>query len=159
MVILVTTRFNNATLVQNHQYMKEQKLGCIYGSPIRINDNIPVKMDLMVLEMNNSKNKITGIGWIKNYICSDKKYNIYNDGNYNRFIYKGIIRIDAEYFREEEIILIEVLEELLFYGYRHSKRSHGICKLPDWIINNSYKFNFKNAVKNMFVKRHLIKKL
>lgn len=160
-LILATTRFNNQTWDENISYCKNHIVngtGCIYGSPIRIKDHIPVKADIMVLEMNNTKNKIMGIGWIKNYIYMDKYYKIYSDGNYNRYVYKGQLHINCESFCENEMKIIEVLEGLLFYGSRHSKRGQGICEIPLWIKENKYKFNFVVAIKRMFIKRNLIKK-
>lgn len=162
MLILATTRFNNDTWVQNCAYKKREKIGidgCIYGSPLRMKSHIPVKSDVMVLEMNNSNNKIVGIGWIKNYVHADKYYKIYLEGNYNRYVYRGRVRIDAEGFDEDDALLIKTLEHLLFYGARHSKRAQGICEIPDWIKNNKQRFNFVEAVKMMFEKRSLIKKL
>jgi len=164
-LILATTRFNNQTWDENVIYCKNHIVnengngnGCIYGSPIRIKDNIHVKADMMVLEMNNTKNKIMGIGWIKNYIYMDKYYKIYSDGNYNRYVYKGQLHINRESFNEHEMKIMEVLEELLFYGSRHSKRGQGICEIPLWIKENKYKYDFVAAIKSMFIKRNLIKK-
>lgn len=159
-LILATTRFNNQTFYENQTYISASNIGngCLYGSPVRMKDDIPVKADVMVLEMNNSNNKIVGIGWIKNYVHMDKYYKIYSDGNYNRYIYKGKIRIMRNDFSEKDMKLIEILEALLFYGSRHSKRGQGICEIPAWIKDNQYKFDFVAAVKRMFIKRNLIKK-
>jgi len=159
-IILATTRFNNQTLSENaHYYRREiNENGCLYGSPIRMKGHIHVKADVMVLEMNNSENKIVGIGWIKNYVYMDKYYKIYSDGNYNRYIYKGKYRIQRHEFHEDEMKIIEVLEYLLFYGSKHSKRGQGICEIPSWIKENKHKYDFVAAIKTMFTKRNLIKK-
>ena len=159
-LILATTRFNNQTFDENQAYISASNIGhgCLYGSPVRMKDHIPVKADVMVLEMNNSTNKIVGIGWIKNYVHMDKYYKIYSDGNYNRYIYKGKIRIMRNDFSHKDMKLIEILETLLFYGSRHSKRGQGICEIPTWIKDNQYKYDFVAAIKRMFIKRNLIKK-
>jgi len=88
-----------------------------------------------VIEMNNSQNKIQGIGLIINKHHPDKYYRIYNDQDYNRYIYKGKKRLDVSiitdpYYKK----VIEVLEQLLFKGERHCKRAQGITELPHWIL-------------------------
>ena len=158
-LILATTRFNNSTIQEQRSYVENHKIqGCIYGSPIRIKENIPVKSHLFLLEMNNSTNKIVGFGYIKNYVYMDKYYKIYNDGNYNRYVYKGNVHIKCEEFSEKEAKIIECLEYYLFYTPYHSKRGQGICEIPKWLKENKYKFDFSKAIKMMFLKRNLIKK-
>jgi hypothetical protein len=158
-IILATTRFNETTLQEQRNYIHSHKLvGCIYGCPIRIKDHVHVKSDMFILEMNNTINKIVGIGFIKNYVYMDKYYKIYNDGNYNRYIYKGNIHIDRSHFEPSEMALIECLEYYLFYTPYHSKRGQGISEIPKWLKENKHNFDFSKAVKRMFIKRNLIKK-
>ena len=151
---ITTTRFNNETFQQNKNYMKKANIkGCIYGTPIRIKSNVPLETTVYVIEMNNDKNKIEGIGLINNRTILDKNYHIYNDMDYNRYIYKGNCRLDIssisdEYFKR----VIYVLEQLLFKGGRHCKRAHGITNLADWIINNKHEFNFIKCMDDMFNK-------
>ena len=151
---ITTTRFNNETFQQNKNYMKKANIkGCIYGTPIRIKSNVPLETTVYVIEMNNDKNKIEGIGLINNRTILDKNYRIYNDMDYNRYIYKGRYRLDTssisdEYFKR----VIYVLEQLLFKGGRHCKRAHGITNLADWIINNKHEFNFIKCMDDMFNK-------
>ena len=151
---ITTTRFNNETFQQNKNYMKKANIkGCIYGTPIRIKSNVPLETNVYVIEMNNDKNKIEGIGLINNRTILDKNYRIYTDMDYNRYIYKGTCRLDTnsisdEYFKR----VIYVLEQLLFKGGRHCKRAHGITNLADWIINNKHEFNFIKCMDDMFNK-------
>lgn len=151
---ITTTRFNNETFQQNKNYMKNANIkGCIYGTPIRIKSNVPLETNVYVIEMNNDKNKIEGIGFINNRTILDKNYRIYKDMDYNRYIYKGTCRLDTnsisdEYFKR----VIYVLEQLLFKGGRHCKRAHGITNLADWIINNKHEFNFIKCMDDMFNK-------
>jgi len=151
---ITTTRFNNETFQQNKNYMKNANvIGCIYGTPIRLKSNIPLETPVYVIEMNNETNKIEGIGLINNRTILDKNYRIYNDMDYNRYIYKGHYRLDTssisdEYFKR----VIYVLEQLLFKGGRHCKRAHGITNLADWIINNKHEFNFIKCMDDMFNK-------
>ena len=75
---IVTTRFNNETWKQNEEFRKHHKsFGCIYGTPDQVSTQYKEKAVMFVLEMNNSENKIMGIGMVAN-ICHVKKYRIYN---------------------------------------------------------------------------------
>jgi len=77
---IATTRFNDDTYQQNKDYKGKMKHnGSLYGSPVRIKDNIPLDTAIYVIEMNNSTNKIEGIGMIKNENILDKHYRIYNN--------------------------------------------------------------------------------
>jgi len=149
---IATTRFNDDTFKQYDNYKKKYNIhGCIYGSPFQIKEYIPLGSIIYIIEMNNSKNKIEGIGIIKNKIHLDKSYRIYQDKNYNRYIYKGNIRLDVAqindpYYKK----LIHVLEQLLFKGARHSKRATGITQLPSWILNNKYHFDFVKCFNKLF---------
>jgi hypothetical protein len=48
--------------------------------------------------------------------------------------------------------VISVLERLLFKGAKHSKRSIGITRLPEWLKYNRFEYNFGEALWEMFVK-------
>ena len=87
---ITTTRFNNETFQQNKNYVNKTGIrGCIYGTPMKMKSNIPMETTVYVIEMNNEKNKIEGIGVINNRLILDKTYRIYKDMDYNRYIYKG----------------------------------------------------------------------
>ena len=69
MVYLVSTRFNNETWEQNVDFKKKYNYtGCIYGVPNPMSPKIYVDEPVFVVEMNNSQNKIEGIGLIKNIL-------------------------------------------------------------------------------------------
>lgn len=77
---IATTRFNDDTYKQNINYKRKMNHnGALYGSPVRIKENIPLDTAIYVIEMNNSTNIIEGIGMIKNENILDKHYRIYND--------------------------------------------------------------------------------
>ena len=76
--------------------------------------------------MNNEINKVIGIGLIKNRIYP-KQNKIYSDNNYNRYTYLGKKWIDYSLIDTETL---ECLEERLFKGKRHLKRSQGIAQVP-----------------------------
>lgn len=75
--------------------------------------------------MNNSTNQLNGIGLIRNSLIVDKPYNIYDDDNYNRFIYKGDLWISRETILEQDSDILILIENILFKGKSHLKRQGG----------------------------------
>jgi len=151
-MLLCATRFNEATFKQNQTWrLKNNYKGCIYNSPVKIKNNIYPDTQLFILEMNNSKNKIEAIGLIKNHLIFDNHYNykIYNDNNYNRYIYKGKCRIDRSDLSRYGEKILDILDILVFKSKGHMKRGQGIQTLPDWIITNRH-FNFITFFKRLF---------
>ena len=131
------TRFNNLTYNENNNWkLNNNEINtCIYGSPIKISQSLLPDSEIIVLEMNNSTNKIEGFGLIKNNIVysNKKKYKIYSDNNYNRFIYKSNYHIKRSDLDEFEIKILNNLEKLLFHSKLHCKRGQGIQSLPKHI--------------------------
>ena len=129
---LLTTRFYNATYQQNSRVRKEnEEIGCIYGSPMAINEKYTSFDSLsFMIEMNNEANRIEGIGLIRNRICFDRRFQIlYDNGNYNRYIYKGSYRLDRLVIEEYNPKLVELFDHILFKGKSHMKRSVGISRI------------------------------
>jgi hypothetical protein len=154
MITIATTRFNNETYNQNKRWRKNNAFnGSIYGTPLMIKDNIPLNRNVFILEMHNDVNEIKAIGFIKNKIIFDKKYKIYDWGNYNRYIYRGKYRIKKSNLLKDELFILKILEKLVFKGSRHLKRGQGITQMPLWIINNKH-INFINEIKKMFINRN-----
>jgi hypothetical protein len=151
---IATTRFNNETHCQNTNYKQKSKTwedGCIYGTPMKIKEKIPLHSYVYVIEMNNDKNKIEGIGLIKNERKLDKNYRIYKNMDYNRYVYTGekylqMAQITDEYHQK----VVTVMERLLFKGDRHCKRGQGITQLPQWILQNKSGFDFVKCFDDMF---------
>ena len=126
---LAVTHFNNETWLENTLWRERKEYdGCIYNSPIRIKDSLPVESKIYVIEMNNETNKIEGIGLIKNKLFG-KMNKIYSDNNYNRYSYYGKKRLTRDVIDEETL---KNLEDRLFRGKRgyHLKRSQGISEVP-----------------------------
>lgn len=147
---IAVTRFNNETYRENTMWRNSRQYeGCIYNTPIKISQSIFPDSILFILEMNNSTNKIEGIGLIRNHIYWTKKYNIYKEQNYNRYTYKGKYRIPRNQLSLENEKIINILDTLLFTGSRHMKRGQGIQKLPEWILKNNH-FNFVEFFINLF---------
>jgi hypothetical protein len=147
---ITTTRFNNNTYEENKRYRENDDLPCIYGSSLKIKESIPYRENIYVIEMNNQENKIMGIGFIKNQLIDDKKYKIYSDKVYNRYVYKGTKHLNCDYLDNKDKEILEKLELLLFKGARHSKRAQGITILPEWIEKNE--INFSNFINELFIK-------
>ena len=172
MVFICTTRFNTETLQQNCEWRRRnQKMDeCVYGSPIPMKHAVRESAWMIVLEMQNDANKISGIGLVKNIpnlpgvpilqgSNNGLKPSVYKCGNYNRFIYQGAYRIDLlsneiELTREEELV-IKMLELALFYGPNHSKRGKGICELPKHVASL---YDFKECLKQLVQRFIKIKK-
>jgi len=155
MIYLTATRFNDDTWKQNCLYREKKNIvGCIYGVPKRISEDTVLNSEIIVIEMNNDRNEIMGIGIVRNYLRMDKHFKIYKDGNYNRFTYKSGIRIDRENFTNKEMLLIKAIEQLIFYGSTHIKRGQGISKIPDKLLGDKKKKLIKNICK-LFTKRFI----
>jgi hypothetical protein len=148
---ILTSRFNNDTFYENTVYRNNHSnVGCIYCSPVTVSKKVPIDNIMFVLEMNNSVNKIMGIGLVKNHpICG--KYKVYNSGNYNRYVYWGKNRIDRSEMLEEEEKIMQALDILCFKGYHHSKRGQGLRLFP---LNMQYNcrdvIDLVEYISNMF---------
>ena len=159
MFYVATTRFNEKTWLEYNNWMKKKNVpGCVYNSPMRISDTIPIRAQIFVLEMNNDINKIMGIGIIRNTLWNSKKLRIYQDHCYNRYCYEGCVRIDRRDLLDKTVIingvtigLLRLLEVLCFMGSTHSKRNRGISLLPQQVINNGY-INIEKCLHKVFNK-------
>ena len=151
---IMTSRFSNETLEENKKYRESlSKVKCIYCCPDAIARSIPYESTLYVLEMNNSENKIVGIGKIKN-VPKIQKYKVYNDNNYNRFQYIGKERVCRSDMDDEEEELMLLFDKWCFTGMGHLKRGQGIKRFPlDKLYFYSRFTNIHKCVENMFRKR------
>tara|TARA_B110000037_G_scaffold60214_1_gene73773 strand:- start:1072 stop:1545 length:474 start_codon:yes stop_codon:yes gene_type:complete len=124
--LIGTTRFNNDTYQENLDWRNKHKhSGCIYPLNKSIACTIPPNILICVLEMNNSQNKIMGIGLIRNSYDMRQSIKVYNsDLNYNRFIYHSNKRISRENIKYKK--MLKALETIVFKGARHMKRGQGI---------------------------------
>jgi hypothetical protein len=103
--------------------------------------------------MDNDNNKILGIGMIRNK-PSTKKHFVYENGNYNRYVYVGNTRIDRKDMTEEEDTIMRVFDILCFTGNRHMKRGQGLKSFPvDILYKCSRKIDLVAFVTDMFKRR------
>lgn len=150
MYFLAATRFNTKTWEENEIWRKQKNWkGCVYGTPTRISDKYTPDDHMFVLEMHNDKNKIQGIGYIKNRIVIGKYHKIYDEGNYNRYTYKSKKRLSRKNLGAKEKKIIRILDILLFKGSRHIKRGQGVSVVPSWITSNKY-IDFIKFFKELF---------
>lgn len=131
---VMTTRFTNITYQENKSFrenekIKKKNIHCVYNVTMEIKKIIPLGAPMFVLEMNNCINKIMGVGYVENY-SRNRENLIHDDGNYNRYSYKGTVRLDHTEFTELEQDQIKVIEKLCFYGSDHLKRQGGITQFP-----------------------------
>ena len=154
MFYLASTRFNNSTLLENIKFKEKEKIkGVIYGTTIKINTRYPLNTLFFVVEMNNDKNEIYGLSLIRNSIVIDKTYPIYDNHDYNRFIYKGDYWISRDEILLEDRNILDVLEPMLFKGKSNLKRISGIAVITNklflrWNLNED---SLKEKIKNLFI--------
>jgi hypothetical protein len=157
---IVTTRFNNETWNENIHFRKRNKLekGCVYCSPEPIGKKMINANVIFVLEMNNERNQIMGIGMIKNQpTCG--RYRVYQRENYNRYVYMGKYRVDRTEMTEKEEEVIKVLDHKCFKGNRHSKRGQGFKLYPiDFIFDCRNEFDLVGFISQMFKDRYVSEK-
>jgi hypothetical protein len=131
--------FNNKTFQENELWRKSRKYeGCIYGVD-KSTESIPYGEKIIIIEMNNDTDEITGIGKIYNIIKSENRSRIYSDENYNRIVYKGKKRIARKELLIRNKNIIEYLERILFKGSRHFKRGCGVVNIPHIRLACKYK--------------------
>jgi hypothetical protein len=155
---ILTIRFNDETWEENCRYRENKpNIGCIYGSPSILSLQCPIDSLLFVVEMNNSSNQIEGIGLIKNraYI-SDTRCFVYTTKTYNRYIYKGSVRISREIIEKYNKLLLDVLDYILFKEKTHLKRGHKFMRITDKLYNKSIclpigkEIDFKKEITRIF---------
>jgi hypothetical protein len=151
---IMTSRFNDDTINENKAYRsRNPKIGCIYCAPQTISKKIPIDSIMFILEMNNDKNRIEGIGMVRNH-PQVNKYNVYDNGNYNRYNYVGKHRIDREDMTEEENKIMTVFDILCFTGNKHMKRGQGLRAFPvEFLYKCSKTLDLVVFITNMFKTR------
>ena len=162
---IMTTRFTDTTYRRNAYYrnyptIANQGIKCIYGSQFTIN-TVPHGHMMYMLEMNNTTNKIMGIGKVRN-VPRHKEYKLYQkvernkEGyrfDFNLYSYPGEERIDCEIMDEEDLEVIRVLEMVCFTGRTHLKRSLHITRFPVRILFQLHQeYNIHDKIHAMFEK-------
>jgi hypothetical protein len=153
MFYLACTRFNNITYDENIIYRKKEKETVIYGSTLKIREIYPYGSLLFVAEMNNEKNRIEGIGLIKNLLVHDKRHRIYDNSEYNRYIYRGKYWLSREQINDFDPEILEIFDNILFKGKSHLKCRIGITVITEKIfVHWAYDLKtLKHKVKELFL--------
>jgi hypothetical protein len=148
---IVTTRFNNETWHENTRFRERNKVECVYCSPKMNTTAIPIDSLMFVLEMNNSTNKIMGIGLVRNHPKTNYS-SVYSNNNFNRYVYVGKLRIDRSTMSEEEEKIMQAFDILCFTGNKHMKRGHGMTAFPPNMLARCArnKMDLVDYVTNMF---------
>jgi hypothetical protein len=151
---LLTSRFNNVTWKENQRYRKiNSNIGCIYCSPDPISSKIPNESVMFILEMNNDENQILGIGMVRNHSILSR-YFVYENDNYNRYVFTGKNRIDRKEMTEEEERIMSVFDILCFTGNKHMKRGQGLKMFPiDMLYRMNPVIDLVKFIGQMFKKR------
>ena len=150
---IACTRFNNFTYRENKEYRDRYNEIAIYGTAFKIRNIYSTGSLIFIAEMNNETNKIEGIGLIRNYLVSDKRYKIYENNDYNRYIYRGTYWLSRDQIELLDPEIIEILDNILFKGKSHLKRTTGITILTEKLFTNwNYEMNIlKEKIKTMFI--------
>ena len=136
MFYIGSTRFNNDTYEANRDYRTKNDMPVIYGTNIKIQSKYDPGSIIFVIEMNNDENHIEGIGLIRNIQVLDKRHNIYENNDYNRFIYRGDYWLSREKLKTFDAELVEICDLVLFKGKSHLKRQSGISVLTKQLFTN-----------------------
>jgi len=153
MLTFVSSRFTNDTWNENELYrLRSEFTGCIYGAPQQMSPKIDAKSLVFVIEMNNSQNKIMGIGLVRNLHVTNKTYKIYDNGNFNRYIFVGKYRIDRTDLSSE---LLQILDHILFKERTHLKRGAGMTTIPEKLFQHDKccECNIKQEIIDTFLKK------
>ena len=148
-----SSRFTDDTWKENRDFCDHCNGKATYCCPTPISTKIPADVLIAVLEMNNTTNRIMGIGLIRNKTYP--KTWVYEDGNYNRNMYIGKRRIDRSEMTEAEEKTMEILDNYCFKGNGHLKRGQGITSFPLKYLFHSYENgnDILQEIKNMFNSR------
>ena len=137
---IVTSVFTEPTFQTNRQFIEKiktspnpqmQSIECIYCSSVKMSVKIPLDSVVYVLEMNNTQNKIEGIGLVRNHPHINR-FRIYENMNYNRFNFVGKNRIDRKEMTVEEEEIMAKLDVMCFRGKNHLKRQKGLYLFPPY---------------------------
>ncbi len=150
---LACTRFTNDTYQENKNYRENHNEVVIYGAGLKIRDTYSSDILLFVAEMNNTTNKIEGIGLIKNMLVCDKKYRIYENSEYNRYIYRGKHWVSRSQINDFDSEINDIFDIILFKGKSHLKCRTGITVITDRLfVHWNYDLkSLKEKVRQLFV--------
>lgn len=155
---LFTTVFTQHTWEENQNFKKQKNISfntSIYGVPKLISNAHQYQQQYphgILLEMNNTTNRIMGIAIIKlNQSIEPSRIPIYENPHWNRYTYYGIHYISRTDFTAEENSIFDVLDFLCMTGHTHCKRNVGICRFSSALLYRMemYYLQMKQLVNNI----------
>ena len=154
MFYLACISFNNKTYDENICYRNKYNKKVVYGSMLKIRKIYPKESLIFIAEMNNTENKIEGIGLIKNVLLYNRKDKIHENTECNRYIYRGKYWLSRRQILEADFEILNIFDDILFKGKSHLKNRIGIRIITDKLFIHwpSYDLiTLKNKVKNVFL--------
>jgi hypothetical protein len=127
---MACTRFNDTTWEENCKYRNRTGVAVVYGTEIKLPSRISPGQWLVVFEMNNTTNRIMGIGLISSTQLHTT-HTIYSDSSYNLHIYRGNYWMGREDIESFDPSIIRDADSVLFKGRSHMKRLSGISILSE----------------------------
>ena len=130
-----TTRFTNDTWEENRSWCNKHNQVCIYNAISPMAASLNDISYIFIVEMNNDKKIVEGVGFVPNKFYDDKSYKVYKDNLYNLYTYKSNCRMDRNDFTQQhENEMLNLLDKLLFKGYTHVQRGSGFTILRNKIV-------------------------
>jgi hypothetical protein len=151
-ITIVSTRFNDSTWSQNQSYRSKHNC-CSYSAPVPMSPKIPHQSLVLVVEMNNTRNRVEGIGLIRNSPLLDRYYKTYEYFDYNRYFYKSGYHVSRDKLQEYNPRLIDILDYILFKEKTHMKRGSGFTTIPIKLLNHDRcnGLDIQQDIKNVFL--------
>ena len=158
---LMTTRFTDETFEQYQRYRNNHQIdGSLYNVAYYLRFNtIKLNVPMIVLEMNNTQNKLMGMGLVLNQFQDMNKHDIYTDTNYNRYTYQSNYYIsfkedspDWKYVPDLKIVrkVICALETVCFFGKTHIKRGTAFTRVPTKLVSKYEYYTIKKSLYEWF---------
>ena len=140
---IFTTRFDSYTYQQNQRFKesiiwKGEEHGSLYSTTTKLPVSASKNKYLFILDMNNTTNKIMGIGFIKNLLAKEQELHVYDNPCFNNYIYKSqyyLSLVDNNIVPQNSKssitdFIIDEFELRLFFGKSHLKRGGGYTRFP-----------------------------
>lgn len=163
---LMTTRFTNETFEQYQRYKNNHQIeGSLYNVAYYLRFNtVKLNVPMIVLEMNNTQNKLMGMGLILNQFQDMNKHDIYTDTNYNRYTYQSKYHIsfmehshDWKYVEDTKQVkkVIGALETICFFGKTHIKRGTSFTRVPTKLMSKYEYYIVKKSLHEWFKMKYI----
>ena len=141
---IYTTRFTSETYEENRAYkqnMLDGFKGSLYSTTLSFPVNASMSKYFFVLDMNNTTNKLMGVGFMKNLLAKDQNIRVHKRQGFNLNIYKSDFYISLDSVDSVDSVekggrslwktfLAKEFESYLFYGKSNMKRGGAFTRFP-----------------------------